>query len=176
MVQNPSSAANPTVFKPTELPSLQQVAGTYEFQFLLPTNIPAGSQLQKIPLFRIGQQSDMLQIRYVRADGHYLRIKQGAGFAGFSTIWPYAPDSHKGKATVQGNEAFWMEGNLRATAPPTDPRNPNLVWQPGPLALTWHSGPHPNGRTNAFLDYTLESDNLTLAQLLAMANSVQPHH
>lgn len=160
---------------PQALQSLQEARASYGYPLLLPSAVPTGFHLQSIQHYHLGPGSDFLNIRYATAEGHYLLVQQGAGPIGVQGIVKYVPNTYKGTVTVQGRSAEWIRGKARLKGPAGNASN--IVWQPGsPLKLSWATGTAaiPSSPSSVSLNYVLESDALTLDQLVAIGNSVQP--
>jgi hypothetical protein len=177
---------------PRSLASLAEAQAEYDFPLLLPAAIPSGYQLGNISYSHPSTiQFDLLTICYVTADEHYLQIWQGAPIpTARPGAYDLTPGDEKGATMVQGREAYWWLGHMVGGGPQTDPRYLNLVWQPGPLRLTWSTDilvPPPPGAFIAlpggppmpppplYVGYELQSDSLSLDDLVAIANSVQPY-
>lgn len=169
MVQNQVTTAPQSVTIPPQVLSTLQAARTaYSLQMLLPTAVPPQYQLSKISRYsNAAPQMENLVITYQTADGQYLTIYQGL----IGTSHQQMPNANKGATTVQGKQALWTRGQLTRSG--SDPQNP-FQWKPGPLRLSWQTvqvGSNPA----VYAGYTLETDTLSLDQLTAIANSVQPY-
>src|SRR5579875_1436726 len=194
-VQAPAAGAYPVdggfAIIPAQLSSLDDAAAQYDFPLLLPTDIPDGYSLGRIAYTHTQPgtpEMDLLMVCYVNGDGDYLQVTQGyplpvGGMHG--TPYAYTPDDEKGTATVQGQDAYWRLGELAGGGPDL-----NLVWQAGPLRLAWNTDilvPRPPGAfiqlpggqpmppPPLYIGYQLESNTLSLDDLVAIGNSVQPY-
>ena len=153
-----------------QLTSLDEARAAVRFQLLMPTMIPVAFELSKIEhVFNDVPKTpsaNFLVIDYRTADGGMLRIRQGWPVAYDNGVYRFAPDDEKGRTTVQGQPAVWVRGVVTQA-------NPNPVWEPGPLALRWITG-----EVNQFggsVVYAIESDVLTLDELLVIAETVEPY-
>lgn len=152
---------------PQYLTSLDGARAAYGFQLLMPTAVPTGFQLDSIK--HISNQSpevDQVAVRFTMADGHYLSIMQGIPVVYDDGVVKWIPETDKGTTTVQGRPAVWARGRVTMGGPG------QYGHRPGPLVLRWETG--PANASGGQVGYTLESDVLTLDQLVAVGNSVQP--
>ena len=175
---------------PAYLASLDDAQAQYDFPLLLPMDIPDGYQLGTIGYLHPQPgvpPMDLLMVCYLASDGGYLQVTQGyplpvGGTTG--TAYAYTPGDEKGTTTVQGKDAYWKLGRLLGGGAPQ-------FWQPGALQLAWNtdiSVPLPAGAfyippgatepqplPPLYIGYQLESDTLSLDELVAIGNSVQPY-
>jgi hypothetical protein len=179
-------------FPPTLLDSLADAAAQYDMTLLLPTAVSDGYSVGGIEYTHSTPpipQVDQLTICYFSADHHYLEIEQGvpAPKPGGPT-YIATPDGDKGTTTAEGQTAYWNLGELTETGIQTG--RPTFTWQPGPPQLTWSTNvlvPRPPGALVQFpggqpmpppplyAGYELDSDSLSLDDLLAIAKSVEPY-
>lgn len=154
----------PVSAAPVVLQSLMQARDAVGFQLRIPTLIPTGFALEKIEHFVNREpktpQIDRLRVWYRSNDGDYLLVEQGSPMGPEDGAYRFAPSEQKGSATVQGQSAIWVRGRARMT-------DHGPQWEPGPLSLRWGTGPMSG--------YALESESLTLDQLVAIADSVQTY-
>lgn len=196
-VQAPASGAIPEpggyAIPPTLLGSLDNAQSAYDSPILLPTDIPSDYQLDRILYSHTTPpvpQVDLLTICYRSSDGYYLQILEGFPMDPGGYVYHQTPDGEKGTTTVQGQEAYWTLGALLAAGPVAAQQLPAVVWQPGPLRLSWQTDIEVPGSAGAvifrpgsdqpvplsvYVGYQLESDSLNLDQLVSIANSVQPY-
>ena len=154
----------------TKLPSLAEARAATSFPLLAPTSIPAEFQLETIERFAPtdprGPWLERVRIWYRAPDERYLLMEQGSSMTADEAAYRLAPADQKGSATVQGQPALWSRGTASGNAMQTP------QWQPGPIALRWQTGTATNG---APLGVALESDTLTLEELVVIAHSVKPY-
>lgn len=168
-------SVSPYAVQGKQLSSLSEARTSYGFPLLLPADIPAGFQLTDIEHYRSAPNipfTDLLMLRYASKDGHYLNIWQGTPIFVEHGAYDVMPASNKGAATVEGQPAFWMKGNLMKTSNPPPGQKVstnNVTLKPGPLQLSWKLDP-----ANEVRGYRLESDLLSLDQLVAIGDSVKP--
>lgn len=176
----------------TPLATLDDAQAAYDFPLLLPTAIPHGYQLGRIVYeHSMMPQFDILTVCYVSPDGHYVQIQQGVPIDVGASRYRMTPDGEKGTTMVQGQQAYWTDGVLLTSGDQGVPPLGGLVWQPGPLRVSWQTDimvprlagaffipPGSNTRITpppAYVGYQIESDSLSLDCLAAIADSVQPY-
>lgn len=154
----------------TKLLSLTEARAATSFPLLAATSIPTGFQLDGIERFAPadprGPRLERIRIWYRAADARYLLVEQGSPMTADEGAYRFAPADQKGSATVQGRSALWARGTARGNQMQT-PR-----WESGPLVLRWQTGTAADG---APLGVSIESNTLTLEELVAIANSVKPY-
>lgn len=154
--------------------SLDAAKNGYGFAMLAPIAVPAQFTLSNIQHgfsnAPPGGYMDTLVFRYTTTGGDYLAFFQGTNAFLSAGKWP---DGQHGTATVQGKPAVWTQGLIMQLDP--------VQWQRGPTRLHWMIVPFPPAISPAgsvpspAVGAILESDSLTLEQLVAIANSVQPY-
>lgn len=156
---------------PVKLQSLAAARAAVSFPLLIPAAVPSGFALDTIEHFvNTGPQTpqlERLRVQYRSSDGRYLLSEQGQPMTLDEGAYRFAPTDQKGTVTVQGQPAVWVRGQARMNS------QGQPQWEPGPLALRWRT--EFVGTAGNYLGYALESDGLTLEELVAIANSVRAY-
>lgn len=154
---------------PQRLASVDAARRATGFGVRMPTAIPPGYRLEVIDhaLHRTPGEPrvDFLMIYFRAAGDDYLKIEQGFQVAYDRGVYRFAPANQRGTTMVQGQPAVWYRGRARMTA-----QGPQ--WELGPLSLRWQV--EMVGTEGNYIGYGLDSNALTLEQLVVIANSVRP--
>jgi hypothetical protein len=159
------------VIRPEHLNTLDEAQASASFQLLIPTNLPNGYKIADIEHVANTvpgtPPANHIIIHFVTTEGGYLAVEQGWPVAVENGVYQYAPDNQKGSLMVQDQPAIWVRGTVGKSD------TSQKIWQPGPLAIRWIIGPN---KTGGLMAYALESDALSLDELIDVANSVRPYH
>ena len=175
------TAAPAALIKPTVPPvpiSLAEATAEATFDVLAPATVPDGFELESVEHYwsnedarMVRSHADWLRLRYTNAAGDWVVIEQGFGgpLVLFATA---APDNApQGVVRINGASARWIDGN------------PTTGWEPGVMMLLyidggrrgagWAIGPDGGTVIGSPFHVVLASNALTMADLVAVAESVQ---
>ncbi len=175
--QQPSMPLQKYTIRAVALSSLAEARSSYSHSLLSPTSTPTQFKLDSIKYYKSKPgwpDVEEIDIRYATSDGHYLMIRQGVPVAyddATDPLMKMAPAGSSGAVTVQGHRAFWAKGRVVSNGGSTI-KGPQYRADPV-VSLRWPS--QPAQLPNVFVGYWMESDLLTVDDLVAIGSSVQPY-
>ena len=167
----------PRIAPPTPI-SLEEARAEATFGILTPLALPDGFELESVEHYwgnelarALRSHADWVLLRYVNAEGDWLAITQGFG-GPLAALAAAAPDdARQGAVRVRGSDAQWVDGS------------PTTGWESGAMTLLsieagrigggWATGPDGGTLIGSPFHMALASNALTVAQLVAVAESAE---